>query len=231
MSWRPIGAALLLTLGALVTLAGWQLRDVTTVAPTQTSTLPLSASRPLTQHFQGAYSGLHGIDLLVELPARSASGAPELVLELYDETGALVRAASARPAAPGRDWLSFRFVEIPAARGMRYTFRVLAPEVGYRDGLVVWQSARPSPGHGRLAIAGEVQDRALVYRPHYRPSALELLAVYTRRLAETRGDALASPALYRGLLLLYLATLATLVIMLVRFVGAHLRGRSTSYGD
>ncbi|MBI4505998.1 MAG: hypothetical protein HY691_10725 [Chloroflexi bacterium] len=232
MSWRFVGAALLLALAALATLAGWQLRDVTTVAPTQTGTLPLSASRPLAQYFEGSYSGLHGVDLLIEPPAGWASGGgPDLVLELYGDAGALLRAASARPATGGRNWLPFRFTEMPASRGERYVFRLLAPDVAFRDGLLIWQSARPLPGHGRMAIADTMLDGALVYRPHYRPSALELLAVYTRRLAEARGDALAFPALYGGLVLLYLLALAALAVLLVRFVGSHLGDRPASLDD
>lgn len=221
MMRRSFGQALLIALAAIVVLAGWELRDVTTVAPPQTGTLVLSASRPAVQQFAGAYTGLQAIDVLME---PSSLGAHTLILELYDEQGQLLRAASAQPPAAGPAWVTFRFPEVTAARGQTFTFRLIAPDSAYRDGLAVWQSAAPLPGHGRLLLGTEAARASLVYRPHYRPTALELLLVYAQRLAQAQHGALASPAVYLGLVAVYLLALAAIAVLVGRFAHAHLHG-------
>lgn len=228
MSRRTLWPVLLLALAASATLAGWELRDVATIAPTQTSTLVLSASRPLTQQFTGAYSGLQAIDVLVQ---PGSSGPSTLVLELYDRDGTLLRAAEAQPNMPGVAWLTFRFPELPTARGRHLTFRLLAPEARYRDGLAVWLSATPLPGHGRLHIGEQRTETSLVYRPHYRPTALELLVVYTQRVAQAHAGPLAYPAAYGGLVFMYLLALAAIVVLLGRFVRTHLGSHGAAYDE
>lgn len=226
MSWRTLGLALLVALGTLAVLAGWELRSVTTTVPAQTSTLPLSASRPVTQQFEGAYSGLQAIDVLIE-PARGTS--PMLVLELYDGDGRLLRAAPGQPTGEGRAWVTFRFPAVPTARGQHFSFRLIAPDAAYRDGLAVWQSTRPLPGHGRLQIGEQVAETSLVYRPHYQPTALELLAVYAHRVAQAYREPLAYPAVFGALVFVYLFALATIAVLLGRFVRTHLAsGRASS---
>lgn len=214
-----LAKALLLVGAAMVILTGWRMRDFTVDAPAATAMLPLTLSRPIAQAFRGAYANLYGVDMLVEHPG----GAADLALELQDEAGTLLRASGARLQEPGRQWASFRFPDVPAARGQRYVLWMRAPDSAYRDGLAVWQSEQPRPGHGRLLVEGQASEAALVYRPHYRPSVTEILTVYAARLAEGHGGALGLPTLYGGLIFAYLFVLAALAVLIVRFAFKYIR--------